>query len=68
MILQPATFTIVITALALALLGVVLVRTAMRFRGRPCRSPGCGFINPPDARFCGHCGAELAPGGPRCSK
>lgn len=68
MILQPATLTILITALALALLGVILVRRAMRAGESQCPSPGCGSMNPPKARFCGHCGAELTPKGPRRSE
>jgi len=61
MILQPATLTVLIVAIGLGLLGLILLRAALRSKGRACPAPGCGFINPPEARFCGHCGAELTP-------
>lgn len=27
--------------------------------GKPCEQPSCGYANPPDARYCAHCGRPL---------
>jgi hypothetical protein len=42
--------------LALGPIGWLIVAL---FRSSPPKCPACGLANPPDAKFCGHCGVNL---------
>ena len=58
---SPATFAVLLFVLGLAVLGILIIVSALRSSrtGRTCPRTECGNRNPPAARFCGRCGANL---------
>lgn len=58
----PATLTVFVVVVALVLIGVLILRVALRPAAREqiCRAGGCGHKNPRAASYCARCGARLA--------
>jgi len=56
----PATTTVFLIICMLAVLGVVLIAAALAGKRRNvCPGRDCRHANPPGARYCARCGAEL---------
>ena len=55
-----APFMIWLLAGALGVLGLLIIRSALRpVRSRVCRTAGCGHANPIAAVYCARCGEKL---------
>ena len=53
-------FMIWLLAGALGVLGLLIIRSALRpARSRVCRAAGCGHANPIEAAYCARCGEKL---------